>query len=217
VLDFMLFRRLLSAGCRCVAVFRHSQRATEAGKFRNQRGKEFTNQEKDMTRTCRVRLLVVALLLSAAGLYAAAQEQQPQVKPELLDALEDARGRIADVQRQLIQSDVYHCCIKPACTFCEIAQGSCPCGDLLKQGQGVCTECFGGWYAGQGALERDKVTIEPNPDGGASRILYDNKPIRLMPISRLRTVYNGRSKALGGEPAEEEPAAEPQKPSGDQP
>lgn len=170
-----------------------------------------------MTRTVRIRLLVMGMLASLVGVYATAQDEPQRVSDELLQALEDARRSVTEVQGELIRSNVYHCCIKPACVFCEFSQGGCPCADLLKKGRGVCTECFGGWYTNQGALDPDTVTYEPNPEGGAARILINGEPLRLMPLSLLQTFYNGRSRALGVDPTQRPQPADADQPTQEEP
>jgi hypothetical protein len=56
----------------------------------------------------------------------------------------------------------------------------------------VCPECFGGWYAGQGALDGQMTT---NSDG---QIEFDGKLIKVFPVSVLRNRYAIRAQGLAG-------------------
>ncbi len=46
----------------------------------------------------------------------------------------------------------YKCCIRPMCVDCAVSMGSCPCGKHAATGKPVCTQCKGGWDAGEGVV-----------------------------------------------------------------
>lgn len=148
----------------------------------------------------------------AVGLYAfgAQQAQQSGLSEETRQAVEQMRTTVASVQKILAkQKDIYSCCIKPGCVFCELALGACPCADRLEKGQGVCPECFGGWYAGQGDLgTKDDLTSKPNPLG-ADHLYYKGNQLKIVPLSLLRNMYAQRATALGEPPAQPPEATPP--------
>lgn len=146
----------------------------------------------------RTVLVVLAVLLAIAvhvGLSTLqAQVQAVRVASEATkERIRQAVERLADAQHALIDEDVYHCCIKPVCTFCAISGARCPCADNLASGRGgVCPECFGGWYANQGDLE-GKITT--NSKG---QLEFEGELIKIMPISLLKTRYAVRADSLAG-------------------
>lgn len=84
--------------------------------------------------TCVTTLLVLSLAFVSAGQF---------------DKLTQIREDLKQVKGEL---GMYTCCIEPSCGFCALATGMCPCGDRVKNGDGVCGECLLGWTAGQGSI-----------------------------------------------------------------
>ncbi len=64
-----------------------------------------------------------------------------------------AASRKVQAQVEKIKSGKnYQCCIRPKCNTCAVTMGSCPCGKHAAMGMPVCTQCKGGWDAGQGVV-----------------------------------------------------------------
>ncbi len=84
--------------------------------------------------TCVATLLALSLAFVSAGQF---------------DRLSQIREDLKQVKGEL---GMYSCCLEPSCGFCALAMGMCPCGDRLKNGDGVCGECLLGWAAGQGNI-----------------------------------------------------------------
>lgn len=115
---------------------------------------------------------VVAVLGFAAGVLAAAPGQST------FEKLAAIRAELVSVTAEL---GMYSCCLDPACTFCALATGMCPCGDGATNGEGVCGECLLGWQAGQGNL--------------AGVDAADVKPMR---GDMLQMMYEARAGSLSG-------------------
>jgi hypothetical protein len=161
-----------------------------------------SGERRRMKRVALVTGVVVLALGLRVGLYDLHAQATAARKPSdaTMERIRQALVALADGQAALTNEGVMHCCIKPACAFCAISGGDCPCADNLKAGKGgVCPECFGGWYAGQGSLD-GKVTT--NSDG---QIEFDGKLIKVFPIGLLKNRYAVRAQGLGGAnpPAEE--------------
>lgn len=91
-----------------------------------------------------IALTVVATLLSVSLSYVSASSHTQ------FDKLAQIRTDLVEVKGEL---GMYSCCLAPACNFCALATGMCPCGDNVKKDEGVCGECLLGWAAGQGAID----------------------------------------------------------------
>lgn len=53
---------------------------------------------------------------------------------------------------QLAREGKANCCVRPACSYCVIHAGECPCAKHVAANQPVCRECKGGWDAGEGVV-----------------------------------------------------------------
>ncbi len=84
--------------------------------------------------TCVTTLLVLSLAFVSAG--------QSDKLNQIREDLKQVKGELG----------MYTCCLEPSCGFCALTMGMCPCGDRLKNGDGVCGECLLGWAAGQGSI-----------------------------------------------------------------
>jgi hypothetical protein len=94
-------------------------------------------------------------IVLVAGLWVAifAQQMGKMEPGKLSPALEK---RLDDVRKELtaVKGDMpgLACCIGPACNFCPLVAGKCPCGMNVRSVSGVCGECYDGWHAGQGRM-----------------------------------------------------------------
>ena len=106
-----------------------------------------------MIRKTRAIGLLVALLLGGWLLTIFAQQMSKVETGKLSPALEK---RLNDVRRDLTslkgEMPDLACCIGPACNFCPLVAGKCPCGMNVRTENGVCGECYDGWHASQGRM-----------------------------------------------------------------
>ena len=58
----------------------------------------------------------------------------------------------AAVEAQIAEAD-YNCCLMHPCSQCMVNMPGCPCAGNLADGKMVCSECKGGWEAGDGAID----------------------------------------------------------------
>jgi hypothetical protein len=65
-------------------------------------------------------------------------------------ALKSAAATVEKFKQQAIRAGRYRCCLKHPCDYCALHLGTCPCDAQLDAGKPVCSECKGGWYAGDG-------------------------------------------------------------------
>ena len=103
-----------------------------------------------------------ALIASTAPTAAMSVLPASQLAPEVQDRLDHARAELDGVKSDL---PGYQCCINPACNFCALATGVCPCAANLTTA-GVCGECLLGWHAGRGhaeGVEADQVKTLSGP------------------------------------------------------
>lgn len=87
------------------------------------------------------------------------------------------RKAIVVHQRALMNEEVWSCCTKPGCAFCQTAADMCPCAKNLANGGPVCPECWGGWQAGTGRLEG-----------------IDPMKVKILPLDKLKMMYGMRAK-----------------------
>lgn len=70
------------------------------------------------------------------------------------------------LKAKLTAEGKYTCCIKSPCDFCARTHGNCDCAKDLQKGEGVCSECFGAWKAGQGNVAGvDPATVKQAEHG----------------------------------------------------
>jgi len=108
-----------------------------------------------------MRLATVALTLLIAGMLGGCAQQPqntgygssaaPTDKPT--PTLPTVRADLATIKGQLATQGRYACCIKSPCNLCALARGDCPCANEVKNGEGVCGECYAGWKAGHGKVQ----------------------------------------------------------------
>ena len=74
---------------------------------------------------------------------------------------------VKDKRQEAMKAGKYNCCLKHPCSECLIAMGGCPCRENAEAGNPVCSECKGGWMAGDGAIpDLDAADITAMPRGG---------------------------------------------------
>lgn len=98
-------------------------------------------------------LIVAAASLLVGGLALAAQ-QMPQMQmkplpPKVNKQLMTTRKDLNAVKSELPELG---CCNDPACNYCPLIAGKCPCGMNVTTDVGVCGECKLGWEAGHGRI-----------------------------------------------------------------
>ncbi|MBI3111169.1 MAG: hypothetical protein HYZ01_06315 [Ignavibacteriales bacterium] len=61
----------------------------------------------------------------------------------------------------------YNCCIKEPCDRCALDHQSCNCNRDLREGKGICADCYAGWQLGQGKNIKGitKEKVKPNFHG----------------------------------------------------
>lgn len=127
--------------------------------------------------------ILALAVIAAGGALWAQQEAMRRASAEAQAKGDVARAAIAEHQKALRAEKMYSCCISPGCTFCSTAADMCPCGMNLAQGKPVCPECWGGWYAGKGALPG----VEPGEK-------MEN--IHVLPKSKMEMMYNMKEMSL---------------------
>jgi hypothetical protein len=110
-----------------------------------------------------IAVAVVTTLLALSLVYVSGSSM-PQ-----FDKLAQIRTDLVEVKGEL---GMYSCCLAPACNFCALATGMCPCGDNVKSDQGVCGECLLGWAAGQGAIDGINVADVKGMSGQMLEMMY---------------------------------------------
>jgi len=105
-----------------------------------------------------------------------------------------ASKRVSALVAKIKAGPNYKCCIRPMCDDCAVTMGSCPCGKHAAMGMPVCTQCKGGWEAGEGVVPGKTATdikvMKPMggmmmkgkkmgaaPAAGAKRIVVSTCPI----------------------------------------
>lgn len=97
--------------------------------------------------------------------HTADKQENPQKTDEAADVspeanLEQIRDDLKTVKAQLAKEGKYNCCVQPACDWCALHEGECPCHENLKAGKSVCPGCGLGWHDGNGVVpgvEADEV------------------------------------------------------------
>jgi hypothetical protein len=155
---------------------------------------------KGITKARLARILAVVLVLGTLGTagFLWAQQGQPGEKMPMASPAAKAKGdtarkAILEHQKSLRAEQVYDCCIRPGCAFCSTAADMCPCAMNLSQGQPVCPECWGGWFAGKGRLKG----VNPGPNA---------QNVHVLPQAKMKMMYDmkemGMRKAAGEAPKE---------------
>lgn len=102
-------------------------------------------------------LFVAAASVLIGGLAIAAQQMQQMpmkpLPPKVDKQLSAARKDLNSVKTQLPELG---CCNDPACNYCPLISGKCPCGMNVTTDMGVCGECKLGWEAGHGRVANVK-------------------------------------------------------------
>ena len=105
-----------------------------------------------------------------------------------------ASKRVSGLVAKIKAGPNYKCCNRPMCDDCAVTMGSCPCGKHAAMGMPVCTQCKGGWEAGEGVIPgktaADITVMKPMggmmmkgkkmgaaPAAGAKRVVVNTCPI----------------------------------------
>src|SRR3989304_4736274 len=74
-----------------------------------------------------------------------------------------ARSLLDGAKKLLAADGKYGCCMKEPCDECALGHQNCKCAEDLKAGKGVCSQCYGGWQRGDGAVPGiDTKKVEGN-------------------------------------------------------
>ncbi len=92
-----------------------------------------------------------------------------EVAPEVQERLEHLRADLDEVKEDL----PYACCINPACNFCALVDGACPCATNIETEAGVCGECLLGWHAGLGHAPGVEAADVKGLSGDALKTMYE--------------------------------------------
>ena len=68
------------------------------------------------------------------------------------DKVKQARSLLDEAKSELAEAGKYNCCMKQPCDECLLGHKSCDCAEDLKKGEGVCSQCYGGWQRGDGVV-----------------------------------------------------------------
>jgi len=121
-----------------------------------------------------------------------AQESATDLTEESADKVKAATSAVNAAMVQLQNDKRYAPAIKGVNTFAVTVGGVNALADL-KDGRGVDPETFAGLYAG---LAIDEVAEKIGRDD-QGRLTYNNKVIRIYPISRLKKLFARRDELAG--------------------
>lgn len=84
-------------------------------------------------------------------LASASQTRQmaTEKSPDSLTAKEKVQ-RAKQLLQEAKNELFYNCCIKDPCDRCALDHQSCTCARDLREGSGICSDCYAGWQLGQG-------------------------------------------------------------------
>jgi len=74
------------------------------------------------------------------------------------DRISKARAMLEEVKEDLAKEGKYNCCIKDPCDRCALDHQNCSCGDEVKSGGAVCSDCYAGWQRGDGNVPGVKAS-----------------------------------------------------------
>ena len=92
-------------------------------------------------------------LVAETGKPAGGQKREKPARVSVGEKVRQARAILDGAKAQLAKEGKYDCCMKTPCDECLLGHESCPCAANLKAGKGVCSQCYGGWQRGDGAIE----------------------------------------------------------------
>src|SRR3989304_8232964 len=79
------------------------------------------------------------------------------------EKVQKAKELLAEAKEEMY----YNCCIKAPCDRCALDHQSCTCNKDLREGKGICSDCYAGWQLGEGkdipGMTKEKV--KPNFHG----------------------------------------------------
>ncbi len=91
----------------------------------------------------------VAALVVAGSVFA--QMGHMKMMDMRTRAVKHAVVVIHKAEKMAAKKGNYSCCLKHPCDYCMTHMGACHCGMTIMKGM-VCSECKGGWDAGDGAI-----------------------------------------------------------------
>jgi hypothetical protein len=89
------------------------------------------------------------------------QPAQPAADPVAVSPdsrLANIKTELKAVKSELTAAGKYNCCVQPACDWCALKEGECPCHDNLLAKKVVCPDCGLGWHNGLGVVKGVKVS-----------------------------------------------------------
>ena len=100
----------------------------------------------------------------------AADQQNIQSKSQKQSDSLTAKEKVQKAKELLAEAKeemYYNCCIKAPCDRCALDHQSCTCNKDLREGKGICSDCYAGWQLGEGkeipGVTKEKV--KPNFHG----------------------------------------------------
>lgn len=116
-----------------------------------------------------VSFICLAATGITVGVFAQEAPQQMLEKMKMMmenrpEAMKEAHQAVDRQKREAAAEGNYSCCLRHSCDFCALNMGQCPCGQNVAEGKPVCSECKGGWHAGDGAVpgvQPEKVRTLP--------------------------------------------------------
>ena len=103
---------------------------------------EVTSDKPGKCSKCRMNLVLEETAKSTGSQATSASEN-----------IATAESLLTEAKNSLMKEGKYSCCIEDACDECALAHQSCPCANNLIAGKDVCTQCYGGWQRGEGAVK----------------------------------------------------------------
>ena len=82
--------------------------------------------------------------------------EQEKQSPEANAAQEHAqrvKTALQKTKKELSDASLYSCCVADPCDRCALDEQSCDCYNDVKNGKGVCSDCYAGWKQGKGRVK----------------------------------------------------------------
>ena len=146
-------------------------------------------------------LLAIGYVIGVTGILAPTVSQAQKFGDKdaevALDNIKAAAAAVEQAMHVLSENELYNPAITGINAFAVTAGGLNALQDL-ESGRGVDPETFAGLYAG---LAVDEIMEHLGKDE-EGRLTYKNKVIRMYPVSRLKRMFEHRSKLIGAESEE---------------
>ena len=100
---------------------------------------------------------------------ARSQVQKQKTSEKSSDSL-SAKEKVLKARQLLDEAKnelYYNCCVKEPCDRCALDHQSCTCSRDLREGKGICSDCYAGWQSGLGKDIKGftKENVKPNFHG----------------------------------------------------